>query len=120
MRPTVMKLNDLPRESLFGGALTRTAVRSARSLVTINWIAPGVPRPPPHHHPFDQLSFIFAGTMIFQIDGEEFELGPGSAILIPPDAPHTAWPIGSDTVLNVDVFAPAREDYLFLADHQEG
>lgn len=119
-KPEVMVFDDLPRESLLNGTLTRTAVRSADSLVTINWITPDVPRLEPHHHPFDQLSMVFAGTMVLQIDGEEYEISPGSAILIPADAPHTAWVKGADTVLNVDVFAPAREDYLFLAQHQEG
>ncbi len=119
MRPRVMELSDLPQESLLGGSFTRTAVRSAGSLMTINWITPEVPRLAPHKHPFDQLSLIISGTMVFEIDGEEFELGPGSAILIPPDAPHTAWPKGTETVLNIDVFAPPREDYLFLTKHQE-
>ena len=45
--------------------------------------------------------------------------GPGPVLRIPPGARHTAWPKGDEVVLNVDVFAPARSDYLFLTNHQD-
>ena len=114
----VFNLDALPRETLFGGSLARTAIRSDGATVTLNWLSADFVKPAPHAHPFDQLSFVFQGTLMFEIDGQEYELGPGTAILIPPNALHTAWPKGEEVVLNVDVFAPARKDYDFLAAHQ--
>ena len=46
-------------------------------------------------------------------------MGPGTAMRIPAGVPHTGWTIGDEVVLNIDVFAPAREDYLFLAVNQD-
>jgi quercetin dioxygenase-like cupin family protein len=116
-RPVHTKIAEPPREAAFGGAVQRSAVRSDDALITFNWITPGPQTPPPHSHPFDQLSFVVQGSMEFDIDGERFLVGPGEALAIPAGAPHTARTIGDEVVLNVDVFAPAREDYLYLADY---
>jgi quercetin dioxygenase-like cupin family protein len=112
------KIAQLPREALYDGALERSAVRSDDALVTFNWIKPGGQSPPPHSHPFDQLSFIVQGTMEFQVDGERYVVGPGEALAIPADAAHAGRVLGDETVLNVDVFAPLREDYLHLTEHE--
>jgi quercetin dioxygenase-like cupin family protein len=78
-----------------------------------------MPRPEPHAHPFDQIVPTMQGRMMLEIDGETMECGPGTVVRVPADAEHTGWPIGAETVLNIDVFAPIREDYLFLVDYQE-
>jgi len=118
-KPTLYRFDAMPRETVMGGRLDRTAVRSDHAIVTLNWFRPGSPRVAPHNHPFDQLSFIFEGTLIFEVDGEQIEAGPGTVLRIPPNAMHTAWPKGDEVVLNVDVFAPIRSDYLFLTAHQD-
>jgi mannose-6-phosphate isomerase-like protein (cupin superfamily) len=114
------RLATLPQESIAGGALVRTAVRSDDSLVTINWFHPGhdVETPPPHSHPFDQISFVFSGTVGFEVNGQVYEVAAGEVLQIPADAPHTAWLIGDEVALNVDVYAPVREDYRYLVEHQ--
>jgi quercetin dioxygenase-like cupin family protein len=118
-RPVHTKVLELPRESAFGGAVERCAVRSDGSLITFNWIDPAQgDSPPPHSHPFDQLSFVGQGTMEFDVDGERFVVGPGESLAIPANLPHTARIIGEEIVLNVDVFAPVRDDYLHLVEHE--
>jgi len=114
------RLETLPTESLAGGALVRTAVRGDKSLITINWFHPGhsVQTPPPHSHPFDQVSFVFAGKVGFDVNGQVYEVAAGEVLHIPADAPHTAWLIGDEVALNVDVYAPVRDDYLHLVEHQ--
>jgi quercetin dioxygenase-like cupin family protein len=112
-------LAKLPHESLAGGALVRTAVRGDQSLITVNWFHPGIPaEAPPHSHPFDQVSFVFQGTLEFDVDGQTYVVSAGEVLLIPADAPHTARLLGDEVALNVDVYAPVREDYLYLAAHQ--
>lgn len=109
---------SMPKESLWGGKLVRTAIRSDGAIVTLNWHSPSAERHKPHSHPFDQLVMIVSGTLALFADGKEYVLGPGSALRIPANMPHTGYVIGGETVLNIDVFAPAREDYLFLAVNQ--
>ena len=119
--PKVFKLAELPFETIREG-LTRTAVRSDGSIAVANWFEPDfVPSGKGYHsHPFDQLSFAFGGTLIFTIDGEDYTLESGDCIRIPAHAMHAARPAGDSRVLNLDIFAPGREDYFFLAEHQTG
>ncbi|KUH66711.1 hypothetical protein AU184_19405 [Mycolicibacterium novocastrense] len=112
-------LEQLPQESLIDGALTRTAVRGDKSLITVNWFHPGVSEQvlPLHSHPFDQVSFVFKGTLEFQVGDATYLLSAGEVLLIPADAPHTARLVGEEVALNVDVYSPVREDYLYLTSH---
>jgi len=109
---------DLPRESLAGGILERTAVRTDGALVTFNWIQPGHPEVPPHDHPYDQLSLVFSGVLELELDGTPYRVSEGELLYIPAGVPHTGRVVGEQAVLNIDVFAPARDDYLPLAGHQ--
>lgn len=112
-------LQDMPTETLGDGALVRTAVRGDESLITINWFHPGFSEqaPPPHSHPFDQVSFVFQGRLEFEVDEEKYLVSAGEVLLIPADAPHTARLVSDETALNVDVYAPVREDYRYLVAH---
>ncbi|WP_200302832.1 cupin domain-containing protein [Streptomyces adelaidensis] len=116
-RPRSYRFVDLPREVVREG-LSRLAVRGDDSLVTVNWFEPGFTTRGPHSHPFDQLSFVFAGTLEFTVGGERFIQPAGSVLRIPAGVPHCAQPVGDEQVLNVDVFAPVREDFLYLTDYQ--
>jgi quercetin dioxygenase-like cupin family protein len=116
--PFHAKLADMPRESLAGGVLTRTAVRTDDAIVTFNWIQPGHPEIPPHSHPHDQLALILTGTFELDLDGHKHMVAAGELLYIPAGVPHVGRVVGDEAVLNVDVFAPVREDYLHLAAHQ--
>lgn len=41
-----------------------------------------------YHRVAEEIYFILTGTARMEIDGEEREVGPGDAILIPPGARH--------------------------------
>lgn len=41
-----------------------------------------------HHKATEEIYFILEGAAFMEIDGEEREVGPGDAILIPPGARH--------------------------------
>jgi mannose-6-phosphate isomerase-like protein (cupin superfamily) len=111
---------DMPRESIAGGVLTRTAVRTDDAIVTFNWIEPGHPAVPPHSHPYDQLALILAGALELDLDGDKYTVRAGELLYIPAGVPHVGRVVGDEVVLNVDIFAPIREDYLYLATHQNG
>jgi mannose-6-phosphate isomerase-like protein (cupin superfamily) len=118
--PFHARIADLPRESIADGILTRTAVRTDDAIVTFNWIQPGHPEVPPHRHPYDQLALILAGTLELDLDGDKYTVGAGELLYIPAGVPHVGRVVGTEVVLNVDVFAPIREDYLYLTIHQNG
>ena len=110
---------DLPSESLAGGDLVRTALRGDDSTIVINWFHPtDRVSPPPHTHPFDQVSLVLSGTLDFEVDGQHIVVGPGEALQIPAGVPHTATIVGDEVALNIDVYAPVREDYAHLTAHQ--
>jgi hypothetical protein len=44
----------------------------------------------------------------------------GELLYIPARVPHVGRVVGDEVVLNVDIFAPIRDDYLYLAAHQDG
>lgn len=96
----------------------RTGLRTRDSVSTVNWFEPGYRSTGRHAHPFDQLSYVLAGSMRFWVGEEVFDLVAPSVLYIPAGVPHGAEPLGDERVLNVDIFAPVREDYLPLCAHQ--
>lgn len=116
-RATVYRFDEMPRDVVREG-LSRIGVRSDDSIVTVNWFEPDFRSRGTHAHPFDQLSFVFAGTLEFVVGDETHVLTAGSVLRIPAGVPHSAQPLGDEEVLNVDVFAPIRPDYLYLTDYQ--
>ena len=72
----------------------------------------------PHSHPFEQVVYIVQGCVNFHVGDEVYNARAGSVIRIPPDIEHFAEPVGDEPVLNLDVFAPLREDYMHLVEYQ--
>ena len=97
----------------------RTGLRSEGAVTTVNWFDPGYKTIGPHAHPFDQLSYVLCGAIRFWVGDEVFDVVSPSVLYIPGGVPHCAEPIGDERALNVDVFAPLREDYLALCEHQD-
>jgi quercetin dioxygenase-like cupin family protein len=56
-------------------------------------------------HPHEQVSSAAAGEVIFFLDGEPTQLGPGDMFTVPPDVPHTVQVLTSHVRL-VDTFTP--------------
>jgi quercetin dioxygenase-like cupin family protein len=110
-RLRVYKMAQEKRVSQRNGHLLRNAIQTDGAIVTYNWHIPGHPPVAPHSHPFDQLAMCMAGTMIMTVDGEEYLMETGDALVIPADLPHGSRIVGDEVVLNVDVFAPSRADY---------
>lgn len=111
------RLKELPTEQA-KPFLRRAAVRGDHCLAVANWADPRPEASPPHRHPFDQLSFVLEGAMLFEVDGEQFEIEAGGVLVIPANAWHTARAVSTEVALSLDIFAPPREDYLHLVAHQ--
>jgi mannose-6-phosphate isomerase-like protein (cupin superfamily) len=113
----VFALDELATQTVREG-FSRTALRTDNGLTTVNWLEPGYRSAGTHSHPFDQLSYVLTGTMRFQLGDRTVEVRAPGAVYIPADLPHGGEPVGDERVLNIDVYAPVRKDYLPLAVHQ--
>ena len=63
-----------------------------------------------HSHPHRQASYVQSGRFKLTIDGQVAELGTGDVYFVSPDLVHGA--VALEPGVLVDVFTPAREDFL--------
>lgn len=109
--------NELDRETVRPG-VSRAGFRGDDVMLVMNWLQPGM-ETRPHSHPCEQIVYVVKGRMRFVIADEEIEVGAGGLVRIPPGVMHYGEPIGDEEVLNLDVFAPLREDYRHLIAYQD-
>ena len=107
-----VRWDEIPDEQVRPG-VRRRAIGTRDVLLVMNECEPGMDLRP-HSHDFDQIAMIVAGTAIYHVGELANEVGPGSVLLVPAGVEHYIEPTGAETVENIDVFAPAREDYLHL------
>jgi len=106
--------DEIPDEPVRAG-VRRRAFGTTDVMLVLNHCEPGMDLRP-HSHDFDQIALITKGRAIYHIGDEANEVGPGSVMLIPAGTEHHIEPLGEETVENIDVFAPARSDYLHLLE----
>ncbi len=63
-----------------------------------------------HHHPNVQSTYVKSGRFRFSINGEETDVGPGDAFVIPSNAVHGCQCLEPGEL--IDSFTPRREDFL--------
>ena len=63
-----------------------------------------------HDHPHRQATYVAEGEFEVTISGEQRTLRAGDGFFVPPGAAHGARALTAGTL--VDVFAPAREDFV--------
>jgi quercetin dioxygenase-like cupin family protein len=69
---------------------------------------------PRHSHVNEQYSWITSGALKFIFDDREIVVGAGEVLLIPANIPHSA--VALEDTVDVDFFAPRREDWLRKED----
>ncbi len=106
---------DIPDEAVREG-VRRKGFGNDGALLVMNELTPGMTLFPHVHEDFDQIATIVSGTAIYHVNGVGHPVGPGSLILIPAGQPHFIEPTGTEKVLNLDVFGPARKDLIHLLD----
>jgi len=72
-------------------------------------IAPGgvLPR---HHHEPEETYYVLSGSGVVEIEDARTEIGPGTAVFIPPDARHALRCIGAAPLVFLFSFARDRFD----------
>ena len=80
----------------------------SRGLVTgVAEIAPGgvLPR---HHHEPEETYYVLRGRGVVEIEDTRTEIGPGTAVFIPPEAEHALHCIGTEPLVFLFTFARDR------------
>jgi mannose-6-phosphate isomerase-like protein (cupin superfamily) len=70
-------------------------------------IPPG--RAPEHSHTYDEVVYILEGNGVYHIAGEDFELGPGTCLHLPPYVRHCIENTGIDDMKVLGVFHPSGD-----------
>ena len=65
-----------------------------------------------HHHEPAETYYIVSGRGEIEIEGRTTQIGPGSAVYIPPDAPHALRCIGTEPLVLVFSFPRDRFDQI--------
>jgi quercetin dioxygenase-like cupin family protein len=67
-----------------------------------------------HAHASEQITYILEGALQFWIGEEQFVVGAGEVLVIPPNIPHKAAAL--EDTLDVDIFSPIRQDWIDKTD----
>ena len=67
-----------------------------------------------HTHEHEQFAWVMQGALKFLLPGREIVVRAGEVLCIPPDTPHEAEAL-EDTI-DIDVFSPARADWVAKDD----
>ena len=63
-----------------------------------------------HEHPHEQLAYILSGKLTVETENESFVVTAGDSFVVPGGVRHRV--IAMEESVALDVFTPAREDYI--------
>jgi quercetin dioxygenase-like cupin family protein len=91
--------------------VNRRAFAGEKSMLVINEIL-ATAKPALHSHQHEQITYILQGECEFTLGDETVHMSKGDVVLVPPNVKHALRPLGEETIINLDVFTPVRDDYL--------
>ena len=106
-----IKWEEMPREKL-NDLIDRRMITGQKLMLTHVYLKKGAVVPM-HAHANEQFTYILEGKISFWIEKEDADpitLGPGEVLTLPSNLPHKAEAL--EDTLDVDIFAPPREDWL--------
>lgn len=59
-----------------------------------------------HVHDVDQVFYILSGTMSLEIEGKEYQAGPGTLVVFPKGVPHRNWNAGTEPTVHLAINVP--------------
>ena len=94
--------------------LTRRFITAQQGMISQLYLAKDAVVPW-HHHFNEQITYVINGALEFHFgaEGNEIEvrtIRTGEVLVIPPNLPHMV--IALEETLDVDVFAPPRQDWI--------
>jgi quercetin dioxygenase-like cupin family protein len=107
--------DEMPKERL-SDLIERRIITGEKVMLTHVYLKKGAVVPM-HAHDNEQITYILEGKIKFWIESEDTEpitIEPGEVLVLPSKTPHKAEAI--EDTLDVDIFAPPREDWLKKED----
>lgn len=113
-------IDDVPHDrKLHSGYMNRMAIRTENVLVVIATLKPFEKVPPKHRHPYEMLVIGMEGMLALEVDGVEYEITAGKAMVVPAGAIHTGGARGDVDAKFMEIFSPVRKDYVYLTKYQK-
>ncbi len=115
LRATHFRWTDVPREEL-NPEISRRLISTERMMLAHVYLEKGCVVPQ-HSHENEQLTWILEGALRFWLGEDESEVVDvvaGEVLHLPSHLPHKA--LALETTLDVDIFAPPRQDWLDGSD----
>jgi len=112
---THYRWDDLPREEL-NPEIGRRLITGEKLMIAHVYLKKGAVVPKHAHHN-EQITYILEGVLRFRLGEDEsqhVDVAAGEVLHIPAHLPHTA--VALEDTLDVDIFAPPREDWLDGSD----
>ncbi len=102
--------NDKPWKMVRKG-IERKAFGSDKVTLALHRLHPGHELLP-HSHPNEQVVYILEGSVDFHIGDDTLRIEAGGLAVVPPGVTHYVEVVGDQPAINLDVFTPARPEYL--------
>lgn len=100
--------NDIPAEPL-SPTLTRQYFSGDQCMLARIVLQKGT-AVAEHSHPNEQIAFILSGSLEFTFGTTKQIVNAGESLVIPANLPHSA--IALEDTVDLDVFAPPRQDWI--------
>jgi quercetin dioxygenase-like cupin family protein len=91
------------------GVTRRILAHSASLMLTEHALERGAVLPE-HSHAHEQLVYLLKGEIVLEMEGEQMNMVSGDSMVIAPNAKHKVTALTKSLAL--DIFTPARQDYL--------
>jgi quercetin dioxygenase-like cupin family protein len=91
MAPVVRRAGEGNRRWFFGGGVMTWKLTDAETggeLSVFEVEMEGGKRTPVHTHPIAESLWVLSGQLLYRIDAEDVELGPGDFVMVPAGIPH--------------------------------
>ncbi len=109
MMSNLIDILDAPLLAVWGETVRARRVQGERITLAVVELEPNAVVPE-HRHDAEQMGLVMAGSILFTVDGETRNLGPGGTWRILSNLPHQVT-AGPDGAVVIDVFSPVRSDW---------
>ncbi|GGF85613.1 hypothetical protein GCM10007301_51870 [Azorhizobium oxalatiphilum] len=106
--PTLYELANQPIEQI--SPLVRRQYLGGTQTTFVKWMVKKGGTFALHHHSYEQITWIIEGRCEVYSQGKKFIMAAGTVLVIPPNVPHEF--ICTEDTIDIDFFAPARQDWL--------
>ena len=73
-----------------------------------------------HTHAVDQAFYVLSGTMGIEIEGQEYQVGPGTLVVFPKNVPHRNWNAGAEPTVHLAINTPLPDPSIPFAKTVSG